>query len=64
MTSEELQDPVYLRGWCIDQATMVLKNGSSLAEIIDIATGLENFVKAAIPPKDVPDAGSVVSLCP
>ncbi|AHI24200.1 hypothetical protein H845_236 [Komagataeibacter xylinus E25] len=64
MTSEELQDPVYLRGWCIDQATMALKHGSSLAEIIQMATGLEDFVKAAMPPKDAPNKGSVVALCP
>lgn len=64
MTSEELQDPVYRRGWCIDQATMVLNKGSSLEEIIQLATGLEEFVKAAIPPKNAPAKGGVVSLCP
>ena len=53
MTPAELRDPVYLRAWCVDQANMLLtsQNGP-LSEIIEMAHGLEAYVKAAIPPAE------------
>lgn len=49
MSPTELRDPVYLRAWCIDQATMVSGRENVSAEaVLNFARRLEHSMRDII----------------